>query len=147
MGCAQNGKKVEIDSTLNSLYTSIDSDYTKAEKILKSLERDSLYMTESQQMFFLLLKINYYDKGDQSAIPLKSAEKLVDYYKRNAPHSENMLRSYYYLAGAYRDSNDYPNAVVYYKKAIDLYESGKVNCQEKYIAAQPTNPVGRVYGY
>ena len=134
VSCVQGGKKVEIDSTLNSLYTSIDSNYTKAGELLKSLERDSLHMTESQKMYFLLLKINYDDKGDQSAIPLKSAEKLVDYYKRTAPHSENMLRSYYYLAGAYRDSCDYPNAVTNYKRAIDLYENGKVYCQEKYIA-------------
>lgn len=134
IGCTPQEKKAEIDSALNHLYTSMDSNYVEAETLLKGLEKDTLYMDESQQMFYLLLKINYCDKGDKSIIPLKNAEILVDYYERTAPHSENMLRSYYYLAGAYRDSHNYPNAVVYYKKAIDLYESGKVHCKDKYIA-------------
>lgn len=133
-GCISNKKSQAIDTTLDEISACIDTNYTKAGKLISELKQDSANMSASQKMYFMLLNINYSDKKDRITTPVEEVQQLVAYYEKHERHSEKRFRANYYLAGTYRDMGDYPMAVTCYKKTIDIFGKGEVKCRDIYVA-------------
>lgn len=117
--CHENNPRIEnqMDSASAMIYTSSCS---IACQMLDSLLKDTNEMPQKQKMKLLLTWIHAHDVRGGWKIPIEKAQSLVDYYSDHAPKSMDMFRSYYYLAGAYRDNGDYPMAVETYNKAIEV---------------------------
>lgn len=95
-----------------------------AREYLKKMEKDTLRMEEAQKMYFKLKQIYINDKANDTCISVDEAAQLVDYYESYSPDSLYM-EAMYYLGGAYRDHNDYPQAIYWYNKAQRLADENK----------------------
>lgn len=95
-----------------------------AREYLKKMEKDTLRMEEAQKMYFKLKQIYLNDKANDTCISVDEAAQLVDYYESYSPDSSYM-EAMYYLGGAYRDHNDYPQAIYWYNKAQRLADENK----------------------
>lgn len=95
-----------------------------ARDYLKKMEKDTLSMTTAQKMYFKLKQIYLNDKASDTCISVDEATQLVDYYESYSPDSLYM-EAMYYLAGAYRDHKDYPQAIYWYNKAQRLADENK----------------------
>ena len=102
------------------------------------LELDSLsvkYEKEEGEAFYKyrLLCIKAKDKA---YIPIggeKQVKEIVRHYKSQGD-GRDLLESYYYLGGYYRDNNDYPRAVESYGKALQVAGRSE-GCAESFPAA------------
>lgn len=86
-------------------------------RIMDSLAKDTVKMSEAEKMYFQLKRIFVNDKLGDAPIPIERARLLADYYSSDGPDSL-LMYSYYYMGGAYRDRMDIPQAIEWYVKAL-----------------------------
>lgn len=71
-----------------------------------------------------MLDIRLHDKAFITHTSDSTIKEVCSYFEKHGTAKE-MQEAYYYMGSVYRDMNDYPNAVTYYLKAIEIAENNK----------------------
>ena len=124
----------EYDSKIEEIQATIGISPKKACALSDSLLKDTINMPEEQKMRLLLTWMNAHDWLEDMRIPLDKAKEIVSYYSSRDSEISFLFRSYYYLAGAYRDEANYPMAVEWYKKAVQLHEEDERACSDSLLS-------------
>ena len=128
--CSNNN---HVDNYLNIAEDKVRNDPKTTLNLLRDIEQDTISMTNEQKIRFFLLRLNAQDLNLNAPIDIDQAKKLVHFCEKQYSNTEYCFRAYYYLAGAYRDKFDYPQAVSFYKKALSLVECKNVTCKRANI--------------
>lgn len=78
--------------------------------------------TEYMRNKLTLLDIRLHDKAYITHTSIKPIKEVCSYFEKNGTAVERQ-EAYYYMASAYRDLNDYPNAVTYFLKSSEVAEN------------------------
>ena len=109
-----------IEQTWQQCEISLPEAGARTERLRDSVRRSSEYV----QQKYNLLSIRLRDKYQIIPSSPDSAIQAMSYFakRKNAIDQE---RAYYYLGSAYRDLKDYPRAVGYFLKAVDVASQSK----------------------
>lgn len=118
----------QTKSLLQDVETYIQERPDSALRVLRKV--DSLTLnTKSLRARYSLLFAMVLDKNYIDTTALSILEPTVAYYERSGSPEDKML-SYYYLGRIYANRKDYPNAVIFYSRALresseeDYYHKG-----------------------
>lgn len=118
----------QTKSLLQDVETYIQERPDSAMRVLRKV--DSLTLnTKSLRARYSLLFAMALDKNYIDTTALSILEPTVAYYERSGSPEDKML-SYYYLGRIYANRKDYPNAVIFYSRALresseeDYYHKG-----------------------
>ena len=109
-----------IEQTWQQCEISLPEAGARTERLRDSVRRSSEYV----QQKYNLLSIRLRDKYQIIPSSPDSAIQAMSYFakRKNAIDQE---RAYYYMGSAYRDLKDYPRAVGYFLKAVDVASQSK----------------------
>lgn len=104
-----------IEQTWQQSETSLSEASIRANRLRDSVRRASEYVRQK----YNLLNIRLRDKNHCIPSSPDSVMQVMSYFakRKNAVDQE---RAYYYMGSAYRDLKDYPQAVGYFLKAVDV---------------------------
>lgn len=131
-GCHKAKDKTDV--FIDSIQNTIPLSAPKACKMVESLLKDTVNMSKEQKMRLILTWINTLDRTDTAKLSIDKAKELVAYYSTESSNTHSLFLSYYYLAGAYRDHANYPMAVEWYKKTIQLHKENKSICTDSLLS-------------
>ena len=92
----------------------------KAISHLKALRVKSKSMGTADSWYYRLLCVKARDKAYIPATDVKEAQTIVNHYESFGADKSNLQYAYYYLGCAYRDLNNIPMALEFYKKALTI---------------------------
>ena len=110
---------------METFFTTIDSlteiNPDSALQILKKIEPQISSSTQATRNRYLLLKIKALDKAMITHTSDTTILRLINYYEHNGD-KKLLPITYYYAGRIYRDLNDAPQALEYFKKAANILE-------------------------
>lgn len=131
-GCHKAKDKTDV--FIDSIQNTIPFSAPKACEMAESLLKDTINMSKEQKMRLTLTWINALDRTDTTQLSIDKTKELVAYYSADSSNTHTLFLSYYYLAGAYRDHANYPMAVEWYKKAIQLHKENNTICTDSLLS-------------
>ena len=97
-----------------------ESNPPKAISYLKALRVKSKSMGTADSWYYRLLCVKARDKAYIPATDVKEAQTIVNHYESFGADKSKLQYAYYYLGCAYRDLNNIPMALEFYKKALNI---------------------------
>ena len=97
-----------------------ESNPPKAISHLNALRVKSKSMGTADFWYYRLLCVKARDKAYIPATDVKEAQTIVNHYESFGADKSKLQYAYYYLGRAYRDLDDIPMALEFYKKALEL---------------------------
>ena len=79
-------------------------------------------LSKADEMALTLMKIRAKDKCENLGATSDSIKDVVKYYEKNGDSNQKMM-AYYYMAGFYRDKQDYPSAIEWLQKAAGVADT------------------------
>lgn len=79
-------------------------------------------LSKADEMALTLMKIRAKDKCEDLGATSDSIKDVVKYYEKNGDSNQKMM-AYYYMAGFYRDKQDYPSAIEWLQKAAGVADT------------------------
>ncbi len=79
-------------------------------------------LSKADEMALTLMKIRAKDKCEFLGAISDSIKDVVKYYEKNGDSNQKMM-AYYYMAGFYRDRQDYPSAIEWLQKAAGVADT------------------------
>ena len=117
--CRFNHKYPKELTAIDSL---CESRPDSAMALLETLPSKVDTMNSANKWYCRLLRVKVRDKMYIKAVNTDEAEVLVGYYKKVGSDKRLLPYAYYYLGSAYRDTNNFPMAIEYYHKALDVVD-------------------------
>ena len=113
-------KQEEYVQTLQEIQVIGDSNPQAALKVLESISKNiEQNGNKHSKMKCALLKVRLKDKAYVTATSTDTVSMLCAYFEKEGTKQE-LAEAYYYLASAYRDLQDYPQAVTAFAKVNDI---------------------------
>ena len=97
-----------------------ESNPSKAISHLKALRVKSKSMGTADFWYYRLLCVKGRDKAYIPATDVKEPQAIVNHYESFGADKSKLQYAYYYLGCAYRDLNNIPMALEFYKKALTI---------------------------
>ena len=97
-----------------------ESNPPKAISHLKALRVKSKSMGTADSWYYRLLCVKSRDKAYIPATDVKEVQTIVNHYESFGADKSKLQYAYYYLGCAYRDLNNIPMALEFYKKALTI---------------------------
>lgn len=115
-----------MERRLEEIEAAGDTCPTAALASYDSLKGDMAASTEHIRNRYALLGVRLRDKADMKPKSDSCIMYLVDYFEKNGTNRERQ-EAYYYAGSVYRDLQDAPRALKYFRKSADCTESGEVD--------------------
>lgn len=113
-------KQEEYVQTLQEIQVIGDSNPRAALKVLESISKNiEQNGNKHSKMKCALLKARLQDKAYMTATSTDTISMLCTYFEKEGTKQEQ-AEAYYYLASAYRDLQDYPQAVTAFAKVNEI---------------------------
>lgn len=115
-----------MERRLEEIEAAGDTCPTAALASYDSLKGDMAASTEHTRNRYALLGVRLRDKADMKPKSDSCIIRLVDYFEKKGTNRERQ-EAYYYAGSVYRDLQDTPRAMEYFRKSSDCTESGEVD--------------------
>ncbi len=126
-----------VEKMLRTAESVIDCRPDSAMTLLRKIETSGKKLVKRQRMKHLLLKTIAMDKLDISLDTITYMDEVAEYYSGGSDN-DSRIKAYYMAGGVYRDRDNAPKALEYYRKAVSVADTTQAGCDFKTLS--------RVYG-